>query len=109
MAKSKTDIVIPFLILAVGIGWLLTNLDVLPNVNFVWPVGLAAAGAITLVVHGINKGSIVLGPFLIVTAVLSVARQTGRISLDIEVPVLVVMLGALLLLSALSNLPSGLD
>ena len=109
MAKSKSGIVIPFLILAIGIGWLLTNLEILPEVNLVWPGGLAAAGIITLVVHGINKGSIVLGPFLIVAAGLSVARQTGRMPLKIEVPILVVTLGALLLLSALSDLPTGLE
>jgi hypothetical protein len=109
MKATQTGIVVPVLMLVVGVGWLLSNLGVFPGVNFAWPLGLAATGALTLVLRGINKGSIVIGPFLIVAAGFSILRQLDKLSLDIEVPCLVIALGALLVISHVSNLPSGLE
>ena len=54
---------------------------------------------------GFNKVSVVTGPFLIVASVFSVLRQTGRISVDHEIPILVIVLGILMLISQLSRLP----
>ena len=109
MAKAKSEIAIPVVVLAVGIGWLVNSLAVIPNVDWIWSLGLGAAGALSLATGGINKGTAVIGPLLLMAAVLSVARQTGILELKLEVPLLVIVLGGLLLFSTLSNLPTGFD
>ena len=107
--KSKTEIVAPVVLVAIGVGWLLSSLDIVSGVSWVWSLGLAAAGVLVLFSRGMNKGSIVIGPFLLVSAALSVFRQTGKLSLDVEVPLLFITLGVLLFVSRLSNLPSGIE
>ena len=107
--EKKSGVVVPILLVAVGVGWLLTNLGFVPGIEWAWSLGLIAGGILTLVIRGLNKGSIVIGPFLIICGLLSIARQSGMIDLKIEIPCLVIAIGALLLISRLSNLPSGLE
>ena len=109
MPKLKSEVVIPALLVAVGIGWLMASLGILPGVDWAWSIGLGAAGVLWLACGGINKGTIVIGPFLLIASALSVVRQTEQMKLEVEVPCLVIALGALLLVSTLSNLPSGLE
>ena len=94
---------------AVGLGWLMNILEIIPGVDWAWSLGLGATGLLWLVCGGINKGTIVIGPFLLITSVLSIARQGGHLQFEVEVPLLIITLGALLLLSRLSNLPTGLE
>jgi hypothetical protein len=53
----------------------------------------------TFIAGGFNKFTVVTGPFFIVTSILSVLRQTGRISFDVEIPILVILAGILLLIA----------
>jgi hypothetical protein len=52
-----------------------------------------------------NRLTIVTGPMLLIMSIFSVLRQTGRIDLNIEVPVLVITLGVLMLVAHM--LPLG--
>jgi hypothetical protein len=99
MAKQ---LVVPILIILIGTAWLLNVLDV----HWLWPIGLAAAGIVTMAKGGINRRSVVIGPVLIAVAVCSVLRQTHRLPADQEVPILTIVLGVLLLLARLLRLPS---
>jgi len=105
MTSNAKSLAAPILIITLGLGWLLTNHNVLPGVNWVWILGLAAAGVLILVIGGIDKVTFVIGPFLIASTFFSLLRQTGRISVDTEVPVLVIVFGALMLLSKLLPIP----
>ncbi len=105
---SKKPIVVSVAIIALGIAWLLNTLDVISGVDWVWTLGLAIAGVLVIAAGGLNKLTFVVGPFLIIASVLSVLRQTGVLRTDIEVPVLVIVLGFLLLLSHLLRLPMPL-
>jgi hypothetical protein len=96
---------VPLLTILVGVTWLLNVLEILPGVDWMWTVGLAAAGILTVAIGGLNKVSIVTGPFLVVASVCSLLRQTGRLMVDHEIPILVIVLGILMLISQLSNLP----
>lgn len=109
MPKAKSEVVIPVLLVAVGAGWLMSSLDIFGGVDWAWSIGLGAAGVLWLVCGGINKGTVVIGPFLLIASALSVARQAGQLDFKIEVPCLVIALGVLSLVSTLSNLPSGLE
>ena len=98
MASNRKGYVIPILVIVLGVTWLLNVLGIIPGVDWIWTLGLAAAGVLTLAVGGLNKLTVVVGPFLIVASGCSVLRQTGRLSLDVEAPVLIIVLGCLMFL-----------
>ena len=83
---------------------MLNTLNIIPEVDWAWSIGLATVGKRSVAIGGFNKVSIVTGPFLIIASVFSVMRQTGRINIDLEVPILVIVLGVLMLISQLSKL-----
>lgn len=95
----------PLLIIALGVGWLLTVQGILPGVNWVWVLGLGAAGVAVLGIVGIDRATMVIGPFLIIAMFLSLLRQTERIDVDSEVPILVIAFGVLLMLVRVVKLP----
>jgi hypothetical protein len=95
----------PVFVICIGIAWLLNTLQIIPGVDWIWTVGVFLAGLATLLLGGLNRTTIVFGPFLMVASVFSVMRQTGRLHVDREVPSLVIVLGILMLISQLSRLP----
>lgn len=101
MAKK---LIVPILIIIVGSTWLLNVQNILPGVDWIWTVGLAAVGILTLAVGGLNKLTIVIGPLLLVASICSLLRQTNRLSLDHEIPILVIVIGILMLIAQLSKL-----
>ena len=105
MNSSKTHLVVPILFIARGAAWLLNVLGVVPGVDWVWTGGLAVVGILTLVVGGLNKLTVVVGPFLLTASVCSVLRQTGQLSVDKEIPILTMVLGCLLLAVQFLPLP----
>jgi hypothetical protein len=107
MKPTLHAIAVSLLVIAIGIAWLLNTMHILPGVNWVWTIGLAAGGVFVLALGGLNKLSVVVGPFLIIASVFSLLRQRGAINVDHEVPSLVIALGALMLLSAIAPLPQA--
>ena len=97
MAGSRMRFVIPILVIVVGVTWLLNVLEVIPGVDWIWTIGLAAVGVLTLAVGGVNKLTIVAGPFMIIAAITSILRQTEILGIDKEIPILTIALGSLLL------------
>lgn len=98
--SPKGVVVLAVLIIAVGAGWLMSSLGLFPQINWVWTFGLAAAGVLTFALsRGIDKFSVIVGPFFLVSSLLSIFRQQGRIPLDVEVPILVITFGILLLIA----------
>jgi hypothetical protein len=61
---------------------------------------------LTFVVSGVDKVSVVVGPFFLLASVLSVLRQTGSLRLDVEVPVLVIGIGVLMLVAQVPAVPT---
>lgn len=100
-----SSLMTPLLIIAMGVGWLLTTMKVLPAVNWVWVLALGMVGLLVLILGGINKLTVVVGPFLILATIFSLLRQTGRLTLDIEVPSLVIAAGVLMLIARLPIIP----
>ena len=105
MPKDKTTLIIPILLVALGCGWLLATLKLAPQILWIWTLGLAAVGILTFLIGGFDKVTVVIGPFFLATSLLSVLRQTGRLRFDVEVPILVIVLGALLLVAHLPAVP----
>lgn len=105
MKPAKKTLLLPITLITVGTGWLLTTLDIAPNIDWVWTLGLAVVGLLTFAISGIDKVTVVVGPFFIIASLLSVLRQTGKLPFDVEVPVLVITSGVLLLLARLPVIP----
>lgn len=105
MVSSRKRIAVPILIILLGVTWMLNVLQVIPGVDWIWTVGLAAVGILSLAVGGFNKLTVVIGPFFVVASVCSILRQTGKLEIDLEVPILTIVLGCLLLLVQVLNLP----
>ncbi len=101
-SNSRARLIIPIFIVVVGFGWLLTALGVGPGINWVWTLGLGFIGMMIFVLaKGIDKVSLVLGMFFLLANLFSVLRQIGQLTLDVEVPLLVISIGVLLLIAQL--------
>jgi hypothetical protein len=100
------SIAVSLVVIALGVAWLLNTMNIIPGVNWVWTGGLGLAGLLILALGGLNRLTVVTGPFLIVASVLSVLRQTGVMSIDHEVPAMVIVLGVLMLIAQISPLPN---
>lgn len=101
---SKGIICLAIVIITVGIGWLLTSIGYAPDVNWVLTLGLAITGVLAFIVSGgLDKVSVVVGPFFLVGSILSILRQQGRLKLETEVPILVILIGVLLLFTQSSR------
>jgi len=101
MSATRSMIIVAVLVMALGVGWLLNTLGVIPGVDWLWTGGLGVAGILIMAADGINKFTFVVGSFLLVSSVFSVLRQTSSLRANIEMPVLFIIFGGLLLLSLL--------
>ena len=106
MTTEKKTLFVPVLLIVLGTGWLLTAMGVMPQVDWAWTLAVAAVGVLAFVLGGIDKVTVVVGPFFIVASCLSLLRQTGRMSIDKEVPLLVITAGVLLLLARINSIPA---
>jgi hypothetical protein len=106
MKPDKLTIIFPIMLITIGGGWLLTTMGVAESIDWVWTLGLAVTGLLAMVIGGFNKVTVVIGPFFVVTSILSVLRQTDRLHIDVEVPILVILAGVLLLIARAPNIPA---
>lgn len=106
MKPDKKTLLLPILLITIGIGWLLSTLGIAPKIDWIWTLGLAATGVLAFAIGGFDKATIVIGPFFLAASLLSVLRQTERITLDLEFPILVIFVGILLLIARMPFIPS---
>jgi hypothetical protein len=92
--------------ITMGVGWLLTSRGVMPGVDWIWVLGLGVVGILVLALGGIDKVTVVVGPFLIICTVFSILRQTGQMSEATEVPCLVIVAGVLALAARFLPVPA---
>jgi hypothetical protein len=107
MNSDKSTLAAPLLMIVVGIGWLLSTLNIFPpEINWIWTAGLAAAGIMPFAISGVDKVNVVVGPWFLSASILSVLRQSGKLAFDIEVPILVIVGGLLMIVARSSAFPS---
>lgn len=94
---TRLTLFLPVLLVIVGLGWLLSALGVMPQIDWLWVLGLAAAGVLALA-GGIDRLTLVIGLFFFVCSGLSVLRQMGKLSIEVELPILLLAIGVLSLL-----------
>lgn len=103
--SGKSSLWLPVVLIILGTGWLLTSLNVLPAIDWIWTLGIASIGFLTFLVGGWDKFTAVVGPFFLIMSLLSVLRQVGRMELNVEVPVLVILGGVLMLIARHPKIP----
>jgi hypothetical protein len=106
--RPKGPFILALLIITVGVGWLLTVKGIAPGINWVWTLGLGMVGILTFIVSGgVDKASVVIGPMFLLSSGLSILRQQEQLSMDTEVPILVIAVGVLLLIAQMRAIPSA--
>jgi len=104
--QPKGPLVLSVVVITLGVGWLLTVQGFGPDINWIWTLGLAVVGILAFVLSGgLDKVSVIIGPFFLVASVLSVLRQTRALATDVEVPVLVIVVGVLLFIAQMRFIP----
>jgi hypothetical protein len=105
MRHPKEPLIAAAMLIVVGAGALVNSLAILPRVDWVWTLGLAAGGVLIPVFVGLTRTSFVLGAALLVGAVLSFFRQIQWLGVQQEVPMLLIAVGVLILVSHLLPAP----
>ena len=72
MSPQRQSLLLPVVLLAVGVGWLLTSLGVMPGIDWLWTSILAGTGVLAFVLSGFDKVTVVIGPFFIAASLLSI-------------------------------------
>ncbi len=106
MHQERVKFVAPIIVVLLGVSWLLDTWDVVAGVNWILTVGLVTAGVSVLVVGGIDKLTVVVGPFLMAVSVCRFLIRIGSLGECVEWPAYVIILGCLLLLVQVARIPT---
>lgn len=101
------DAALPVVLIVLGAAWLLNSLDWLPEVHWIWILGLACAGIAILILDGITKSSIVAGPILILAGLLSFFRQYQGLGWRFIIPIMLLAAGIFMLVARLPSIPES--
>lgn len=99
------DASIPVTLIIVGLGWLLWEYRLFPDVDWIIAIGFIAGGIAVLAIDGINKHSVVIGPFLIALGIAWLVHDRYWVHWRIIVPAMLVLLGVLMLVSRSPKIP----
>ena len=77
--RWRWSLFLPLLIIALGVGWLLDDQQVVPGVSWVPTLGLASTGLLILLAAGVNRLTVVVGPMLVLAAVLLFLHQASDV------------------------------
>ena len=99
------DASIPVTLIAVGLGWLLWELRLFPDVDWIISLGFIAAGVAVMAIDGINKNSVVIGPFLVAIGLAWLAHDRYDTHWRYIIPFMLVLLGILMLVARGGRIP----
>jgi hypothetical protein len=101
------DGALPIVLVVLGAAWLLHSLDWLPEVRWIWILGLAGAGLAILMLDGVTKSSVVAGPLLISAGLLSFFHQYYGLGWRFIIPVMLIAAGTLMLVAHSPSIPES--
>ena len=99
------DASLPVTLVVVGLGWLLWEFRLFPDVDWIIGLGFIVGGIAVMVLDGVNKNSIVIGPFLIAIGIAWLAHDRYGIHWRFIIPVMLVLLGGLMLAARSAKVP----
>ncbi|MBS0327807.1 MAG: hypothetical protein JSS46_14855 [Proteobacteria bacterium] len=99
------DASLPVTLIVIGLGWLLWELRLFPDIDWIISAGFVAAGIAVLAIDRINKNSVVIGPILIAVGVAWLAHDRYWLGWRFIIPALLVLLGLLMLVARSPRIP----
>ena len=99
------DASLPITLIVIGVIGLVWYFRWLPDIDWIIALGFILGGVAVLIIDKINKSSIVVGPFLIVVGVAWWLRDQYRLSWNLIIPSLLVILGVLMLVARSAQIP----
>jgi hypothetical protein len=99
------DASLPVTLIVVGLGWLLWEFRLFPDVDWIIGIGFIVGGIAVLALDGLNKNSVVVGPFLVAIGLAWLAHDRYGTQWRYIVPVMLVLLGALMLIARSPRVP----
>ena len=99
------DASLPVTLIVVGLGWLLWEFRLFPDIDWIISLGFVAGGIAVLVLDGINKNSVVVGPFLVAIGIVWFMHDRYGTTWRLIVPVMLVVLGVLMLVARSPRVP----
>jgi len=99
------DASLPVTLIVVGLGWLLWEYRLFPDVDWIISLGFVVGGIAVLAIDGINKNSVVIGPFLIAVGIAWFLHDQYRTTWRFIVPAMLVLLGVLMLIARSPRVP----
>lgn len=98
---------LPIALMLFGVAWLAREMGWFHQVHISVALALMVLGCAILVSEGINRSSIVSGPFLIYVGAAWLAHDQGYVAYQVVWPVGVIVLGVLLFIARLPSIPEG--
>ena len=99
------DASLPVTLIVVGLGWLLWEFRLFPDIDWIIGLGFIVGGIAVLGLDGINKNSVVIGPFLIAVGVAWLVHDRYGTHWRLIIPVMLVLLGGLMLIARSGRVP----
>ena len=97
----------PIALLILGVAWLLDSLNWLPDIHWVWIIGMIIAGVAIMIVDGFTKSSVVAGPVLICAGALMYFHHFHWLGWRYMIPIMLIVLGLSMLVSRLEAVPES--
>lgn len=101
------DAAFPIVLIVLGAAWLFKNLGWMPDVHWLWILGLVGSGIAALAVDGITKSSVVAGPLLILAGALYFLHQYYNLGWRFMVPIMLVAAGTMMLVARSPAIPES--
>jgi hypothetical protein len=99
--------VLPIALIVFGAAWLAREMGWFHELHMVVAVAFIVLGIAILVSEGINRSSVVSGPFLVYVGVAWLAHDRGYVSIQVIWPVGIIVLGILLFIARLPAIPDA--
>jgi len=99
------DASLPITLIVIGVIGLVWYFRWLPDIDWVISLGFILGGIAVLAIDRINKSSVVTGPFLIAVGIAWWLRDQYRVSWNLVIPSLLVILGVLMLIARNPRIP----
>src|SRR5687768_13809141 len=104
---TMRDAALPVILIVLGTAWLLNSLHWLPDVQWLWILGLSGSGVAILAVDGLTKSSVVAGPLLILAGILSFFHQYHALGWRFIIPIMLIASGVCMLVARSPGVPDS--
>ena len=102
---KNPSLTLPLVLIVAGAIWFLKSTDIRPATAVLMAVGLGVAGAVVLLIDGINKQSVIAGPMLMYIGAAIYVRSEYLLGYSPLIALGMMLLGGLMLLSRSDLVP----